>query len=61
MDATALSSHSLRSGFCSEAALSGLSEREIMTQTLHKDVATVSGYIRIADLFQQNAAKKIGL
>ncbi len=37
--------HSLRAGFCTEAARSGASAFDIMRQTGHRSVATVARYI----------------
>ena len=53
--------HSLRAGFCTEAARSGASAFEIMRQTGHRSVATVARYIREAELFRDAPASKLGL
>ncbi len=60
-DASQLSGHSLRSGFVTTAAKEGKSVDAIMRQTLHKDPGTVLGYIKMADLFKNNAASGLGL
>lgn len=60
LDATRLAGHSLRSGFVTTAAKEGKSVDAIMRQTLHKDPGTVLEYIRIADLFKNNAASGLG-
>lgn len=53
--------HSLRAGFATAAASAGVEERIIMAQTGHKRVDTLRKYIRIGNLFKQNAAGMIGL
>ena len=53
--------HSLRAGFCTQAARSGASAFEIMRQTGHRSVATVARYIREAELFRDAPASKLGL
>ena len=55
------SGHSLRSGFVTEAALSGVPEHIIMRQTGHKKSDTIKKYIRIGNMWQENAASKVGL
>lgn len=60
LDSNAFGAHSLRSGFCSQAAKSGKSEHQIMKQTRHKRLDSLYRYIK-ADLFESNAAKDIGL
>lgn len=46
--------HSLRHGFATSAALSGLEERLIMKQTRHRSVEMVRRYINEGDLFANN-------
>ncbi len=46
--------HSLRHGFATSAALSGLEERLIMKQTRHRSVEMVRRYINEGDLFINN-------
>ena len=46
--------HSLRHGFATSAALSGLEERIIMKQTRHRSVEMVRRYINEGDLFVNN-------
>lgn len=53
--------HSLRSGFATEAARAGASEREIMKQTRHRSRAVVRRYIEDGGVFRDNAANKLGL
>lgn len=60
LDTTKISAHSLRSGFCTEAALNDVEERVIMKQTGHKHERVVRGYIKEASVFQNNGAKAVG-
>ena len=53
--------HSLRSGFATVAAEFGADERSIMAMTGHKTTQMVRRYIRDANLFNNNALKKIKL
>lgn len=53
------SGHSLRSGFITQAALSGKSDRAIMKISGHKSSAMIARYVRIADEFVENASKDI--
>tara|TARA_Y100000996_G_C22464235_1_gene619375 strand:+ start:131 stop:1087 length:957 start_codon:yes stop_codon:yes gene_type:complete len=53
------SGHSLRSGFATSAAESGAEERSIMAMTGHKSPEMVRRYIKEANLFKNNALKKI--
>ena len=50
------SGHSLRAGFATAAAAAGASERAIMNQTGHRSLLIMRGYIRPAQLFDDNAA-----
>jgi site-specific recombinase XerD len=53
------SGHSLRSGFATSAAESGVEERSIMAMTGHKSPEMVRRYIKEANLFKNNALNKI--
>ena len=53
------SGHSLRSGFATSAAESGVEERNIMAMTGHKSTEMVRRYIKEANLFKNNAFNKI--
>ena len=53
------SGHSLRSGFATTAAESGVEERSIMAMTGHKSSEMVRRYIKEANLFKNNALNKI--
>lgn len=55
------SGHSLRAGFVTTAAQRGVSEHAIMRQSRHKKSDTVKKYIRIANMWQDSAATKLGL
>jgi len=59
IDSKNYSGHSLRSGFATSAAESGVEERIIMTMTGHKSTQMVRKYIREANLFKNNALNKI--
>ena len=60
-DAKEFAGHSLRSGLATSAAIAGKSERAIMNQTGHRSSATVRRYIRVGNLFRDNAAEGLGL
>ena len=53
------SGHSLRSGFATSAAESGVEERSIMAMTGHKSTEMVRRYIKETNLFKNNALNKI--
>lgn len=55
------SGHSLRRGFCVQAALNGASLDEIMAQTHHRDVKTVMRYIEEANAQGRNAIHRVSL
>ena len=55
------SGHSLRAGFVTTTAMAGVSESIIMRQTGHKSSDTLRKYIRIGDIWRENAALKAGL
>ena len=56
---TNYSGHSLRSGFATSAAESGVEERSIMAMTGHKSTEMVRRYIKEANLFKNNALNKL--
>ena len=60
-DPARFAGHSLRAGLATSAAAAGKSERAIMNQTGHRNVATVRRYIRDGNLFRDNAAEGLGL
>ena len=53
------SGHSLRSGFATSAAESGVEERNIMAMTGHKSPEMVRRYIKEANIFKNNPLNKI--
>jgi integrase len=53
--------HSLRGGLATSAAAAGATERSIMATTGHRSVQTVRRYIRVGELFRENAAGAVGL
>jgi site-specific recombinase XerD len=59
LDSKKYSGHSLRSGFATSAAELGAEERSIMAMTGHKTSQMVRRYIQDANLFKNNALKKI--
>jgi site-specific recombinase XerD len=61
VDSKNYSGHSLRSGFATSAAESGVEERSIMAMTGHKSTEMVRRYIKEANLFKNNALNKIKL
>ena len=61
IDSKNYSGHSLRSGFATSAAESGVEERSIMAMTGHKTTQMVRRYIKEANLFKNNALKKIDI
>jgi site-specific recombinase XerD len=60
-EVAAVGSHSLRSGFVSEAGQNGASELQIALQTGHRDMATLRRYLRPKDIFRVNACAWLGL
>lgn len=61
LNPTKYAGHSLRSGFATSSAFAGADEKEIMKTTGHKSVQMVHRYIQDANLFKNNAAKKLDL
>jgi site-specific recombinase XerD len=59
IDNSNYSGHSLRSGFATSAAESGVEERAIMAMTGHKSSEMVRRYIKEANLIKNNALNKI--
>ena len=59
IDSKNYSGHSLRSGFATSAAESGVEERSIMAMTGHKSTEMVRRYIKEANLFKNNALNKL--
>ncbi|WP_157887909.1 site-specific integrase [Frondihabitans sp. PAMC 28766] len=61
LPAEALSGHSLRAGFITQAIRAGASHHQIMRQSMHKNPATVEIYVRENAPLEQNAVTMIGL
>ncbi|MDC0438855.1 site-specific integrase [Candidatus Pelagibacter sp.] len=59
LDSRRYAGHSLRSGFATSTAESGAEERNIMAMTGHKSTEMVRRYIKEANLFKNNALKKL--
>ncbi|MDB9705896.1 tyrosine-type recombinase/integrase [Pelagibacteraceae bacterium] len=59
MDSSNYSGHSLRSGFATSAAESGVEERSIMAMTGHKSTEMVRRYIKETNLFKNNPLSKM--
>jgi site-specific recombinase XerD len=59
IDSTNYSGHSLRSGFATSAAESGVEERSIMAMTGHKSTEMVRRYIKETNLFKNNPLNKM--
>jgi integrase len=56
LDPDRYAGHSLRAGFATASAEAGVPERAIMRQGGWTSTAMVRRYIRMADLFRENAA-----
>lgn len=56
IDPSGYSGHSLRAGFATSAAMAGASTWKIRAQTGHASDAMLSRYVRLGDLFTDNAA-----
>lgn len=54
------SAHSLRAGFVTYAHLRGATDRAIAHQTRHRSMDTITTYIRVDDVFTDNAVLQIG-
>jgi integrase len=61
LDPAQYAGHSLRSGFATAAAEGGAPERAIMRQGGWTSETMVRRYIRMAQLFQENAAEYVDL
>jgi site-specific recombinase XerD len=61
MHAENLSGHSLRAGHVSQAVRRGVPEYVIMKQTGHKSREVLGAYIRMGEMFTQNAASGLGI
>lgn len=54
------SAHSLRAGFVTYAHLRGATDRAIAHQTRHRSMDTITTYIRVDDVFTDNAVLHLG-
>lgn len=61
LDGRHFAGHSLRAGFATTAAAAGVEERAIQSQTGHRSVSVLRGYIRLGSVFRENAAGRVGL
>jgi integrase len=61
LDDAALGAHSLRSGFCTQGHLNKASDRALMKQSGHKSSKSLDRYVRVAGVFNDNAAGMLGL
>ncbi|MBU0516888.1 MAG: site-specific integrase [Proteobacteria bacterium] len=61
LDPARFSGHSLRAGFATSAAARGVNTFSIMDQTGHKRTDTLKKYVRMGNLFRNNAAAQVGL
>lgn len=61
MSAKDFGAHSLRRGFATSAHQAGANTQSIRKQTGHKSLEVMMKYIDEASLFENNAAKKLGL
>jgi site-specific recombinase XerD len=61
LDPAKFAGHSLRSGFATQAAKNGSSDRAIMNQTGHRSRTMVDRYVRRASVWQENAATRLNL
>ncbi len=61
LDPTRYTGHSLRAGLVTGASEGGASDRTIMDQSKHSNLATVNRYKRRSGLFKNNAADYLGL
>jgi site-specific recombinase XerD len=61
LDPAKYSGHSLRAGMVTQAAMNGMTVTDIMRHTGHRSPETVTRYIRIANVFENNASAALGL
>lgn len=61
MNATNIAGHSVRAGMATQAALNGLSERAIAKTTRHRSRRILRRYIRLGEMFRENASAARGL
>jgi integrase len=61
LDPEKYGAHSLRAGHATQATLNGSTEADTMRQTGHKSESVFRGYVKIASVFQNNSAGRLGL
>ena len=61
LDPDEVAGHSLRAGLATSAAVAGVPERVIASQTGHRGTAMLRRYIREGSLLRENAASAVGL
>lgn len=61
LDPEMFSGHSLRRGFCTEAARAGAAERDIARTTGHTSMQVLRGYVEAGTIFEQCAGKVLDL
>ena len=61
LDASKYAGHILRAGLATSGALAGATLEDIMRQTRHKSERVARGYVRVADVFKNNVAARVGL
>ena len=61
LDPSMFSGHSLRRGFCSEAARAGAAERDIARTTGHSSMQVLRGYVEAGTIFESCAANVLDL
>ncbi len=61
LDPAPYSAHSLRAAFFTYAHLRGASDRAIAHQTRHGSLASVGTYVRVEEIFDDNAVTQLGL
>lgn len=61
LDPDLYGAHSLRAGHATQATMNGSQEADTMRQTGHKSEAVFRGYVRMAGVFQNNSASRLGL
>jgi site-specific recombinase XerD len=61
LDPELFSGHSLRRGFCTEAARGGAAERDIARTTGHRSMQVLRGYVEAGTLFESCAAGVLDL
>lgn len=61
LDSSKISAHSLRSGALTSGALAGANLHKLKELSRHKNLSTLSRYIRAVEMFDDHALEKVGL